>query len=115
MGKSKKSEPKPAKETKDADDDVIILSDGSGKDTEFRCLTMLEVDGIDYAVLTTNKDLDDVEAEFDLFLFEHEVDEDGDEIFAEIEDEDTWNKVQSAATSLLLAGDDDNADNADSH
>ena len=44
--------------------------------------------------------------DIELFLFEHEVDEEGDEIFSEIEDEATWAKVQAAAEALLLESND---------
>jgi uncharacterized protein YrzB (UPF0473 family) len=67
---------------------------------------MVEVEGKRYAVLApAEADLgEESDDEIELYLFEHEVDDEGDEIFSEIEDEATWNKVQAAAEAMLLAG-----------
>ncbi len=98
----------------DPNEGLIVLSGADGTERSFQSLAMVEVEGKRYAVLApAEADLDDEsDEEIELYLFEHEVDEEGDEIFSEIEDEETWNKVQAAAEAMLLAGEGDGEDEA---
>lgn len=98
-------------EGEEEDDEFVILSDAEGNEKEFRFLTLLEVDGKQFALLTSaeEEESDDPEAATEVFLFHYEVDEDGGEMFADIEDEALFNKVQAAAEALLAGGEEDEA------
>ena len=106
---SKQPNAKPEVDADDPNEGLIVLSGADGEERSFQSLAMVEVDGKRYAVLGPgDADLsEESEEEIELFLFEYEVDEEGDEIFSEIEDEATWNKVQAAAEQMLLEGAED--------
>jgi uncharacterized protein YrzB (UPF0473 family) len=93
----------------DPNEGLIVLSGADGTERSFQSLAMVEVEGKRYAVLApAEANLDEEsDEEIELYLFEHEVDDEGDEIFSEIEDEQTWNKVQAAAEAMLLEGEED--------
>ena len=82
-------------------DDIVILSDADGNEREFRFLTVLEVDDQQFALLTTLDESEDADAPTEVFIFHYEEDEDGGEVFADIEDEVLFNKVQAAAEAML--------------
>lgn len=88
-------------------DDIVILSDAEGNEREFRFLTVLEVDDQQFALLTTVEESEDPEAPTEVFIFHYDADEDGGEVFADIEDEALFNKVQAAAEAMLSGGDDE--------
>jgi|LauGreDrversion4_2_1035121.scaffolds.fasta_scaffold922581_1 uncharacterized protein YrzB (UPF0473 family) len=106
---SKQPNAKPEVDEDDPNEGLIVLSGADGTERSFQSLAMVEVEGKRYAVLAPGEaDLsEESEEEIELFLFEYEVDEEGDEIFSEIEDEATWNKVQAAAEQMLLEGAED--------
>ncbi len=90
----------------DADDDIVILADAEGNETEFHFLDVVEVDGEQYALLTPVDDDEESDAT-EIFIFHYEQDEDGAASFSDVEDEAIFAKVREAAEALF-AGEDDN-------
>lgn len=86
----------------DEDDDIVILQDAEGNEREFRFLTVVELeDEGAFALLTPNEEPADEEAPTEVFIFRYEQDEDGGEIFSDLDDEDLFQRVQKAAEALL--------------
>ncbi len=91
------------------DSDVIVLTDENGEDHEFELIEILEVDDHEYAVLTPldgeaegegETGADDVD-EDEAIILRVETDEKGERIFADIEDDEEWEKVAEAWESSL--------------
>ncbi len=89
------------------EDDIVVLSDADGNEKEFRFLTVVQLDEQDFALLTPATEDEDPEAATEIFIFRYEQDEDGGEIFSEIEDEDLFARVQTAAEQMLMSEDAD--------
>ncbi|MFZ5475321.1 MAG: DUF1292 domain-containing protein [Myxococcota bacterium] len=83
------------------DDDIVTLSDAEGNETDFQFLGVVEVEGEDYALLTPANDEEATETE--IFIFRYEQDEDGGEIFSDVEDEETFQKVRAQAEALFAS------------
>lgn len=92
-------------------EDIVILTDDEGNEVEFLFLDAFEVQGRKYAVLVPLEGGDEEaqgpeEAEEDYvegseaMIFRLERDEDGDEVFVEIEDDDEWAEVTAAWEDL---------------
>jgi uncharacterized protein YrzB (UPF0473 family) len=73
-------------------DEVITLVDEEGVEHDFNVLDILEVEGIEYAILIP---LGDEEQGDEVVIFKFTEDEEGNEILVEIEDEE-WEKVADA-------------------
>ncbi len=73
-------------------DEVITLVDEEGVEHDFNVLDILEVEGIEYAILIP---LGDEEQGDEVVIFKFAEDEEGNEILVEIEDEE-WEKVADA-------------------
>lgn len=87
--------------------DVVEFEDEDGKLHVAAILAVIEIDDLDYAVLAPVAQLEDDDSEeLEIFLFQYGEDEDGNEMFAYIDDEETFNKVRAAA-SMILETDDD--------
>jgi putative Holliday junction resolvase len=92
-------------------EDIVILTDDEGNEVEFLFLDAFEVSGRKYAVLVPLEGTDDedegsegsdedyVEGS-EAMIFRLERDEDGDEVFVEIEDDDEWAEVTAAWEDL---------------
>lgn len=88
--------------------EVVEFTDDDGNTYTAAILAVVEVDELDFAVLAPVEQLEDENAEeLELFLFHYGEDEDGNEVFAYIEDEELYNKVRDAAASLLDAAEAD--------
>lgn len=71
-------------------DDVLILVDDENQEHPFQMIDMVEVDGAQYAVLVPlEEDAEDDEA----IILKIVVDENGEEVLYDIEDDDEWEKV----------------------
>ena len=91
--------------------DVVEFEDEEGNLHVAAILAVIEVDDLDYAVLPPVAQLeDDGGEELEIFLFQYGEDEDGNEMFAYIDDEATFRKVQEAASQLLETSEDDEED-----
>lgn len=73
-------------------EEVITLVDEEGAEHEFNVLDILEVEGIEYAILIPLGDEDQGD---EVVIFKFTEDEEGNEILVEIEDEE-WEKVADA-------------------
>lgn len=83
--------------------EIVEFEDEEGNLIVAAILAIVEVDDLDYAVLAPASQLedDDESTELEVFLFQYGEDEEGNEMFAYIEDEATFKKVQETATMLL--------------
>lgn len=89
--------------------DIVVLTDDEGNEVEFLFLDAFEVAGKRYAVLvplegTDNEDQEAPDEEYiegsEAMIFRLEQDENGDEVFVEIEDDEEWAEVTAAWEDL---------------
>lgn len=73
----------------DNQDNNIVLIDEEGAEHQFEIIDMLEVDGANYAVLFPVEEEDGDEA----IILKAGVDENGEEVLFEIEDDEEWEKI----------------------
>jgi len=77
-------------------EDIIILQDEDGNEHEFSIVDVLELDDNKYAILMpTNEEMDEA------VILKIDVDENGDEILVEIEDDEEWEAVARAWEEML--------------
>ena len=76
----------------EADDGLVILQDENGEDVPFEHLLTLDVNGKTYIVLEATRDMEDC-LQGESILLKIEQDENGDDIYATIEDEDEYQRV----------------------
>lgn len=88
-------------------DDVVVLEDAEGNAREYVFLAVVEVDEEAYALLTPAEEDENEENPTEVFLFQYEVDDDGNESFSDIEDEELFKRVQAAAEQLFAEMDGD--------
>ena len=74
------------------DENVVVLTDEDGNDHEFEVLDIMEIDECEYAILLP---LFENEAE-EAIILKMGLDEDGDEVLFDIEDDDEWEMVAEA-------------------
>jgi uncharacterized protein YrzB (UPF0473 family) len=85
-----------------SEDDLVTFTDEDGAEHRCAILAIAEVDGADYALLAPVTQLQDEESEeLELFIFSYGEDEDGNEVFGFIEDEQTYETVQSFFSTLV--------------
>ena len=89
-------------------DDLVTITDEEGTEWECAILAVVEHEEAEYALLAPVQQLEDEESdELEMFLFLYEVDDEGVQTFSYIEDDDTYEAVQSAFTVLMEQGDQD--------
>jgi len=93
----------------DEDDDIVILSGPDGEAKEYVFLTLVEVDGAQFALLTPADEPEDEEAATEVYIFRYEQDEEGGEMFSEVEDEALFQRVQAEAEKILVTDEEDDA------
>lgn len=71
------------------EDEVIILTDDDGKEHEFNLIETITVDEKEYAIL---QPVDEEEA----IILRFGIDDEGNEVLFDIEDDDEWEKVADA-------------------
>lgn len=71
-------------------DDVLILVDEENQEHPFQMIDMVEVDGSQYAVLVP---LEEGSDEDEAIILKIVVDENGEEVLYDIEDDEEWEKV----------------------
>ena len=81
--------------------EYITVVDDDGHEHVFELFTVLEVDGKEYAVLYpySEEEVDDEDDE--AIILRIEVDEDGEESLADIDDEAEWERVVAAWEALI--------------
>lgn len=90
------------------EDEHVILTDADGNETEFLILGIIEVEDEDFALLTL-ADADQDES-LEVFIFHYEADGDGIEVFRDVEDQVTFDKVRAAAEELFETEETDETD-----
>lgn len=88
------------------EEDIVVLADGNGEDIEFLWLGMVEVEEESFALLTP---LDSTESDdsTEIYVFRYEQDEDGGEIFSDVEDEELLKRVQAKAEEMFSEGEEE--------
>ena len=71
-------------------DDVLILVDEEDQEHPFQMIDMVEVDGNQYAVLVS---LEEGAEEDEAIILKIVLDENGEEVLYDIEDDEEWEKV----------------------
>ena len=71
-------------------DDVLILVDEENQEHPFQMIDMVEVDGSQYAVLVP---LEEGADEDEAIILKIVLDENGEEVLYDIEDDEEWEKV----------------------
>ncbi|NLA27547.1 MAG: DUF1292 domain-containing protein [Firmicutes bacterium] len=104
-------------------DDIITLTDEEGNEHDFAVIDAFLVDENRYAILLPifgDEEEGDLEVDFenDAYIFRVEIDEEsGEEILAEVEDEEEWRRVAEAWGDHLDAleelDEDDNGEDDD--
>ena len=84
--------------------DVVTLIDDEGQELNFELIDVLEIEGVRYVVLQpedpaeTKGELEDDEA----IILRLEKDENGEDIFANIEDDAEWDLVVNTYNDMLF-------------
>lgn len=95
----------PLAQQQDENDDPIIvtLEDDNGTQHVFEIALELTVDGVNYAIL----ELKDpgTKPEESLYIFTVTVDENGENVYDEVQDETTWERVRQAADEIFNSDD----------
>jgi len=86
------------------EESTVVLTDEEGNEHEFELLTILEVDGNNYAVLLPlmQPEVEDEAAEFEeeAIILRISQDEDGNDVLQEIEDDEEWERVAAEYDKL---------------
>lgn len=86
------------------EDNKIVLVDDEGKELEFEVVDILEVDEDQYVILLPVEEADKEAAE--AIILKVGLDDEGEEILFEIEDDDEWEMVANAWQDMMQAGPD---------
>lgn len=84
----------------DEEDDIVVLVDAEGKETEYHMMGLVEVDEETFALLSPVDDDEESES-MEVVLMRYDEDEDGGMIFADIDDEALFARVQAAAEAFF--------------
>jgi uncharacterized protein YrzB (UPF0473 family) len=86
------------------EESTVVLTDEEGNEHEFELLTILDVDGNNYAVLLPlmQPEVEDEAAEFEeeAIILRISQDEDGNDVLQEIEDDEEWERVAAEYDKL---------------
>ncbi|WP_258359922.1 DUF1292 domain-containing protein [Moorella sulfitireducens (nom. illeg.)] len=80
-------------------ENTVILTDDEGQEYEFVVVDILKVEDDEYAILLPVEAADTESAE--AIVLKIGIDEDGNEVLYEIEDEDEWQRVAEAWADAL--------------
>jgi uncharacterized protein YrzB (UPF0473 family) len=86
-------------------EDTITLIDEDGEEQDFFIVDELTVEGNKYAVLLSleeEESVEDEEDEGEAVILKYVFDEEGNEILADIEDDEEWEKVANAWEEMLI-------------
>jgi len=83
------------------DEDKIVLLDEEGKELEFAFIDVLEVDDVEYAILSPVEAFENDEEEKEDIILKIGKDENGEEILFDIEDDEEWEKVADKWQELM--------------
>lgn len=83
-------------------ENIITLLDDDDNPIDFEIIEVLEIQGKRYAFLLPLNDEEDTSEEDEAVIFRIDTGEDGEEIFAYIEDDDEWEMVVDTYNDLLF-------------
>ena len=84
------------------DDDRVVLVGEDGEETTFAILAVVEFEELDYALLAPEAQVVDDDGEvLELFIFRFEEDEEGTQRFSPVENDETYERVQTFCLALL--------------
>ncbi|MCI8336828.1 MAG: DUF1292 domain-containing protein [Peptococcaceae bacterium] len=87
----------------EANENVLVLVDEEGTEHSFDLLDIFEIEDNKYAVLfPLNEDC----AEDEVVVMKYSLDDNGEELFSDIEDDDEWERVTEAYDKLVEEYDD---------
>lgn len=84
-------------------ENVLVLTDENGVETQFEVVTVLEVEGNEYYVLYPVSGEEDEDA----VVLKLDTNDDGEEILTTIEDDDEFEKVAAAYDEWMESEDDE--------
>ncbi len=85
--------------------DVLVLVDEEEQEHEFELIGELEVDGSNYKVLIPlDEEIEADEDEEEVVILKAVLDENGEELLSDIEDDEEWEKVADAWDEALASG-----------
>lgn len=89
-------------------ENIITLLDDNDEAIDFEIIEMLEIAGKRYAFLLplNNENADDEAEEDEAVIFRIDTNDDGEEIFAYIEDDQEWEMVVDTYNDLLFEDED---------
>ncbi len=93
------------------EDNIVTLQDEDGNDVTFDHLMTLDYEGATYILLEAQQDMEDC-LQGESILLKIEQDENGDDIYATIEDENEYQRVFQRCLEIIEEQDDDD-DNDD--
>lgn len=83
-------------------EDIVTIQDEEGNEIECAILMIIEHDGDDYAMLGPLEQLRSEEGdEIEMYIFKYQVDDEGNQLFAAIEDDRTYEAVRTAFSLLM--------------
>lgn len=96
-------------ETENDNSESIVLVDSQGNEVEFVLLGIVELEPEgEFALLTPSEQIDgDDDEPMDVYIFHYDVDEDGAESFAPVEDEALVERVAAVARPEFEASEDE--------
>ena len=83
-------------------ENIITLLDDNDNPIDFEIIEMLEIAGKRYAFLLPLNDEEEVTEEDEAVIFRIDTGDDGEEIFAYIEDDEEWEMVVDAYNDMLF-------------
>ncbi|MBQ2887948.1 MAG: DUF1292 domain-containing protein [Firmicutes bacterium] len=83
-------------------ENIITLLDDNDNPIDFEIIEMLEIEGKRYAFLLPLNDEEEVTEEDEAVIFRIDTGDDGEEIFAYIEDDEEWEMVVDAYNDMLF-------------
>jgi len=84
--------------------DVLVLIDEEDQEHEFELIGELEVDGANYKVLVPLDEETEDDEEEEVIILKAVLDENGEELLSDIEDDEEWEKVADAWDEALSSG-----------
>ena len=85
--------------------EVLVLVDDENQEHEFELIGELDVDGQNYKVLIPLDEEESDEEEEEVLILKSILDENGEEVFVDIDDDEEWEKVADAWDEALENGD----------
>lgn len=82
------------------DEDCYTLMDEDGNEHDFIMLALIEIEDVDYALMTPDYGDEEEPEDLELLILEYQMEDDM-ETFSEVADDDTYAKVEEVFASIL--------------